>query len=771
MTNNEAQPLPGAALSGRTAKPPVIDLNRARRRHFSPEEMKLCRRIEAEFEIERDQDPMPWSKIDLNGARPHGEARRNRIDVDDIRDRLNAIAESFVTRLFPNAVVSKGNARLGSTLGEPGTSLSIELVGPRVGKWNDHATGTGGNDLIGLFCAYRGYSGKADFPLALNEIAHDFLGDPVQFIRPTARPTPHQQIEATKKTFADQRKHALELGLPVRIFHYYSASRNVIAKVCRYEPDGRESKTFRTYSFEVVDGIPCWKGKMPNPRPLYRLPEIALADAVVLTEGEAKADALAALGIVATSVMGGANATGKVDWTPLANKQVIIWPDADTAGATFARDATAVLIALGCRVAIVQIPPGKVDGWDAVDCIAEGGDARALIDGAIEVNAGSGNTGQQSGGAGPSPNPLPSPLEQTLQTFQNWLLLTDTTPVLAVFGAIAANLLDGDPVWLGLIGPPSSAKSEILNSTSKLPKVFQAATLSPAGLLSGTPKKQQAQGAAGGLLRQIGDLGIIALKDFGSVLSMRPDQKAEILAALREIFDGAWTRTLGTDGGKTLNWQGKIGLIFAATSVIDSHYGVIGSMGDRFLLCRLAPVAEGQFPHALKHAGSTNKQMRQQLAAAVAQLFAARAAAPQSISQDELERLDKVVSLVVRLRASVERDRNSREIEALHGTEGTARLGLQLERLLAGLDVLGVDRELALNIVEQIALDSVPPLRRAAYQKVCDYGGMSVETGDVASKLGLPTSTVRRALEDLAAYQLIRRFPQGAGKADKWRKE
>ena len=49
-------------------------------------------------------------------------------------------------------------------------------------------------------------------------------------------------------------------------------------------------------------------------------------------------------------------------------------------------------------------------------------------------------------------------------------------------------------------------------------------------------------------------------------------------------------------------------------------------------------------------------------------------------------------ALVVRLRGAVERDRQSREIEAVLGAEGPARIGLCLERLLAGLDTLGVPR-------------------------------------------------------------------------------
>lgn len=365
------------------------------------------------------------------------------------------------------------------------------------------------------------------------------------------------------------------------------------------------------------------------------------------------------------------------------------------------------------------------------------------------------------------PAPAPSTIEQTLKVFDRWLILKDKTPLLAVLGCIAANYLAGDPVWLGVIAPPSSAKTEILNSLSLLPNVIQAATVTPAGLLSGTPKKQQAKGARGGLLHQLGEFGVVVLKDFGSILSMHKETRAEVMAALREVYDGAWTRHLGSDGGRTLHWKGKVAIIFAATEVIDSHYAVIGAMGDRFLMSRLAPTeGKRQFARALGHVGASTKQMREELAKAVAALFAGRKPDPRPISEEEIEKIGSVISLAVRLRGAVARDFRSREIEAIYGAEGTARIGLALERLLAGLDTLGVDRTTALAVVQSVALDSVPPLRRAAYNCVCKY--RDVETGDVAIELGLPTVSTRRILEELAAHGLVIRRSQGPGKADRW---
>ena len=70
-------------------------------------------------------------------------------------------------------------------------------------------------------------------------------------------------------------------------------------------------------------------------------------------------------------------------------------------------------------------------------------------------------------------------------------------------------------------------------------------------------------------------------------------------------------------------------------------------------------------------------------------------------------------------------------------------------------------------------MDSVPPLRLQAYERLRELAarspGAEESTGDIAEALGLPTSTIRRKLEELEAYGLVKRSRQGQGKADQWR--
>jgi hypothetical protein len=360
------------------------------------------------------------------------------------------------------------------------------------------------------------------------------------------------------------------------------------------------------------------------------------------------------------------------------------------------------------------------------------------------------------------------PLEQLVRVFRHWLHLPDLGPLYAVLGAVAANRLAGDPCWLLLIGAPGSGKSELLGAVSRLSDSHPAATLTEASLLSGTPKKEHADGAKGGLLRVIGTFGNIVAKDFGSVLNMNRDARAATLAALREVYDGSWTRHVGTDGGRTLTWAGKVGFVGGCTPTIDRHHAVMGAMGERFVLYRLPPVDPRiQARRALEHAGRETA-MRQELAAAVSTLFATRPdRPPRALTEDETDRLVTLAALVVRCRSAVERDGYQRDIELVPEPEAPTRLVVVLSQLLAGLDAIGVPRTDAWHVVTKAGLDSVPALRLAVLREL-HAQPFAVETGAVGEALGYPTTTARRALEDLAAHGLAIREPQGKGKADRW---
>jgi len=109
------------------------------------------------------------------------------------------------------------------------------------------------------------------------------------------------------------------------------------------------------------------------------------------------------------------------------------------------------------------------------------------------------------------------------------------------------------------------------------------------------------------------------IKDVTSILSANRDARAEILGAMREIYDGRWSRTIGSDGGQTLNLTGRIVCIGAVTTAWDRAHDVIASMGDRFVLVRMDSTTGRQAAgrHAIGNTG-TEPTMRAELAAAIA---------------------------------------------------------------------------------------------------------------------------------------------------------
>ena len=110
---------------------------------------------------------------------------------------------------------------------------------------------------------------------------------------------------------------------------------------------------------------------------------------------------------------------------------------------------------------------------------------------------------------------------------------------------------------------------------------------SEGALLSATSSKSRSKTATGGLLRKIGDHGVLVIKDVTSIISADREIRGQVLAAIREVYDGRWERNVGTDGGQTLTWTGRIIIVGAVTTAWDTAHAVVASMGDRFVCLRI----------------------------------------------------------------------------------------------------------------------------------------------------------------------------------------
>jgi hypothetical protein len=361
--------------------------------------------------------------------------------------------------------------------------------------------------------------------------------------------------------------------------------------------------------------------------------------------------------------------------------------------------------------------------------------------------AGAGQGTQGAGQAAPQPPPRKS-LAEVHAVFKKWFGAEyDLDAATAAMAAAASERLPGDPLWLLIVAGPGGAKTETVQALAGCGAHITSAIASEGALLSATPRRQQNKKSTGGLLRKIGDHGTLVIKDFTSILSADRNTRASVLAAIREIYDGRWERNVGTDGGQTLTWTGRIVIVAAVTTAWDAAHAVVASMGDRFALLRLRTSA-GRLEAgrgAVRNTGGETA-MRQELADAVGALVAHMDTTPHQLSDDEADKIVKAADLVTLARSAVERDFRG-DIEFAHDPEAPTRFAKQLVQLLRGAVAIGVPPDDAMRLVRRCACDSIPPLRRDILLDLAK--NPNSRAADVRKRIFQPRNTVRRGLECL----------------------
>lgn len=346
-------------------------------------------------------------------------------------------------------------------------------------------------------------------------------------------------------------------------------------------------------------------------------------------------------------------------------------------------------------------------------------------------------------------------LHEAHDVFSRWLGEDYDLDVLdAVLCAAAVERIPGDPVWLLVVSGSGAAKTETVQALAGAGAHLVSTISGEGALLSGTARRERTKNATGGLLRKIGDRGLLVIKDVTSILSMNRDTRASLLAALREIHDGRWDRNLGSDGGMTLSWAGRLVVIGATTTAWDRAHEAVASMGDRFVLVRLdsgvGRVAAGR--RAIANTGD-ERRMRAELSDAAGTLLAGvDDGTNPTLTGADTEALLAMADVVTLTRTGVEHDYRGNVVDA-HAPEMPTRFAKQLAQIVRGGLALGMERERVLALAIRCARDSIPPLRLAALADVVEHPDTRV--ADVRRRMQKPRTTVDRTLQDLHMLGLL----------------
>lgn len=188
-------------------------------------------------------------------------------------------------------------------------------------------------------------------------------------------------LEATKKRAAKEVVAVIPAPSPVQVpsnmqggrqpdglWEYQQATGETVGAIARWDARDGKDKVIRPI---IWDGAKFLSGGFPIPRPLYQCPVISAAPTapVLVVEGERSVDGAMRYmtdGFLVTTWPNGASNWQHADWSPLADRDVVIWPDNDEPGMKCAAEISAHLRSIGSRTAIVDVRkfPEK---WDLAD--------------------------------------------------------------------------------------------------------------------------------------------------------------------------------------------------------------------------------------------------------------------------------------------------------------------------------------------------------------------------------------------------------------------
>ena len=450
--------------------------------------------------------------------------------------------------------------------------------------------------------------------------------------------------------------------------------------------------------------------------------------------------------------------------TDFAGRTVLILFDNDDAGNRGARRLAEMLRGVARTVKVLVWPKGTADGFDLRDLYNDKGrEAWAYLEKHLQIVT-------DAVGAKLAPDDItaaePEKLtaraydrESIYKAYARWLLLPNTDVIDVIFGATIANRLPGDPFWLFLVGPPGSAKTELLRSFTGSPLIETVTTLTPPALISGA---QMMGGRDPSLIPKL-DGKVLIVKDFTTILSMHPTARDEIFGILRDAYDGRIEKRLGN--GVHRVYESSFGVIGGVTHIIET-FNQSAAIGERFLRYNLRypgriNVAQRSIEKALANVTHEDKMREDLQAAARSVLEVDYAALPIPQIDDAMKyRLMRLAQWTSIMRGAVSREKYSGEVQYTPAPEVGTRLAKQLATLMLGIALFrgvdNVDAEIY-KIVLRVAMDTTPDRQEKMVRQMFLHQSEECTTATLSGWTGFPSATIDKVMQDLALLGIVKK--------------
>jgi hypothetical protein len=360
-------------------------------------------------------------------------------------------------------------------------------------------------------------------------------------------------------------------------------------------------------------------------------------------------------------------------------------------------------------------------------------------------------------------------LAQVYSEFKRWLYLDSTDGIDIMLATVMSQQIDGEPVWMFVVGPPGSAKTETLSSLSWVENMYMTSSVTPHSLISGANWKDNADPS---LIPKL-DGKVMIIKDFTSILSMRDTEKDEIFGILRDAYDGKCGKEFGN--GVVRRYESRFTVLAAVTPSIYALSSSHTALGERFLKFgigdNLIHIHEDEIIE--RAISNINKEttMRDDLADVV-HAFLTRRLRMAKIPVADLPTItpafrDRIIALArfgSRMRGSVTRDTYRNDIiTSRPSAEVGSRLGKQLAKLCQSLAVIHGRRTVTADdfrLVKKVMLDTIPQRTEDLLRQMltsCPTEHHTITTGEISFKTRYPQATVGRILQDLTVLDITKK--------------